>query len=199
MQNPSSVPLTPSECWRQLSVGIASIFRQWTVVRLAVENNWGGGDSQRKLELMLEQLLPLFQKPKPPFQEDVEDYLEDFLDAQFHTVAEDGSLSEVASIILEMFQKCGVQDMSLVNNVLAREQQLLPSQQLGQKVADENDDDSDEDMNVGSNAQPTAQLATIVENNMEEVQKGGEAMVDADGWETVSKPRRSARLRNKQK
>lgn len=31
------------------------------VLHLAVENNWGGGDSRRKATLMLEEVLSLFQ------------------------------------------------------------------------------------------------------------------------------------------
>ena len=33
---------------------------QWMVLRLAIENEWGGGNPQRKAELMLEELMGLF-------------------------------------------------------------------------------------------------------------------------------------------
>mmetsp|Transcript_27419 Transcript_27419/g.43164 ORF Transcript_27419/g.43164 Transcript_27419/m.43164 type:complete len:203 (-) Transcript_27419:34-642(-) len=199
-------PLTPQECWRQLTLGVGSIFRQWTVLRLAVENNWGEGDSNRKLELMQEQLLPLFRKQKPPEKEDIEDYLEDFLEENFSTVAEDGSLQEVASIILEMFQKCGVQDLSLVNRVLEREQQMLPSSQLAQKGGaaageEDSDSDSDEDMGEGGGGGGgPSPLAPLREGEVKE--ENVDSMADADdGWETVSTkaPRRSARIKALQK
>ncbi|CAM9721592.1 unnamed protein product [Heterosigma akashiwo] len=153
---------------------------------------------------MQEQLLPLFRKQKPPEKEDIEDYLEDFLEENFSTVAEDGSLQEVASIILEMFQKCGVQDLSLVNRVLEREQQMLPSSQLAQKggaAAGEEDSDSDSDMGEGGGAAGgPSPLAPLREGEVKE--ENVDSMADADdGWETVSTkaPRRSARIKALQK
>lgn len=38
------------------------MLEQWTVLQLAVENGWGGGDSRAKGQIMLEETLAVFEK-----------------------------------------------------------------------------------------------------------------------------------------
>eukprot|EP00953_Heterococcus_sp_UTEX-ZZ885_P031946 16713-Heterococcus_DN1.PRE.2 len=54
------------------------------------ENNWGGGDSNRKAANLEAELIDMFRTKKQLYRDDVEDYLNAYLDDNFGTYAEDG-------------------------------------------------------------------------------------------------------------
>eukprot|EP00752_Nemacystus_decipiens_P009657 g8628.t1 len=190
------------DAWGNFQGGVKSALNQWTALRLAVENNWGGGDSERKAALLEEGLMNLFKTKKEIYKDEVEDFLADFLDDSFSTYAEDDSPAQVAAMLVEMFAQCGRLDYTLANAVRAEEQRLLAkkaatpgsgmkpssspsvaSSRAGKRpgAEDEDDSSSDEDDDM--------------EEEEEEEEAGGggaagaaavEAAVDADGWATVS-------------
>ncbi|EKU21292.1 dt1p1a10l protein [Nannochloropsis gaditana CCMP526] len=96
--------------------GVTSVFKQWMVLHLAVTNNWGGGDSYRKATLLLEETLRLFVPPplartahrpkKLPTPEELEEKLGDYMEEQFGTLVEDGSLEEVSAWVCNLWEEC---------------------------------------------------------------------------------------------
>ncbi|CAM9206340.1 unnamed protein product, partial [Scytosiphon promiscuus] len=113
------------DAWMNFQGGVKSALNQWTALRLAVENNWGGGDSERKAAILEEELMNLFRTKKEIYKDEVEDFLSDFLDDNFSTYAEDDSPAHVAAMMVEMFAQCGRLDYTLANAVRAEEQRLL--------------------------------------------------------------------------
>jgi hypothetical protein len=52
--------------WQRIrfSQGLASVLRQWTVLTLAVTNQWGGTDSEEKAAMLFDEILDEFLHPK---------------------------------------------------------------------------------------------------------------------------------------
>ncbi|CAM9706253.1 unnamed protein product [Ectocarpus fasciculatus] len=179
------------DAWGNFQGGVKSALNQWTALRLAVENNWGGGDSERKAALLEEGVMNMFKTKKEIYKDEVENFLADFLDDSFSTYAEDDSPAQVAMMLVEMFSQCGRLDYTLANAVRAEEQRLLakkaaspgsgmkPSSAVASSMAvkrpgaeeDDSSSSSDEDEDMGGG---------------EAEGEGAAAGVDADGWATVT-------------
>ncbi|XP_038970166.1 pre-rRNA-processing protein TSR2 isoform X2 [Phoenix dactylifera] len=86
--NPESLSL--------LREGISLVLSQWTALRMAIENEWGGRDSHRKSEELVSTILYWFTQSKPPlYIDDLENILDENLVLSFNTEIEDGSVEEV--------------------------------------------------------------------------------------------------------
>eukprot|EP00903_Cladosiphon_okamuranus_P012918 g12061.t1 len=190
------------DAWGNFHGGVKAALNQWTALRLAVENNWGGGDSERKAALLEEGLMNLFKTKKEIYKDEVEDFLADFLDDSFSTYAEDDSPAQVAAMLVEMFAQCGRLDYTLANAVRAEEQRLLAkkattpgsgvkqspsvaSSRAGKRAGAEEDDssssDEDDDMGGGEEEVGGAGAAGAAAAGA-----AAATAVDADGWSTVS-------------
>ncbi|KAG5178463.1 Pre-rRNA-processing protein TSR2-domain-containing protein [Tribonema minus] len=198
-----------NEAWELFKQGVGSVLRQWTALQLAVDNNWGGGNSQQKALAMEAELVEMFRTKKQVYRDEVEDYLNAYLDDHFGTYAEDDR--RIAVVLLDMFAKCGAMDFTLVRNTLAQEQsrrakplRSVPAEgaddpddvttNIAQGVAaggmdamDEADSDGDSDGDGGEDEQPQQPAAAAA--------KAAPAprMVDPDGWETVTKKKGKGR------
>lgn len=49
--------------------GVASVFRQWTALELAVHNQWGGPLSQSKADGIVAEVLKLFERPSRVYKD----------------------------------------------------------------------------------------------------------------------------------
>jgi Pre-rRNA-processing protein TSR2 len=68
----------------------SAYFLCYKLLLLLQENNWGGGDSNRKAANLEAELIDMFRTKKQLYRDDVEDYLNAYLDDNFGTYAEDG-------------------------------------------------------------------------------------------------------------
>ena len=57
---------------------VISIFRQWTALELAVAQAWGGIDSQRKADALIDEVLQLFNT-KRVYKDDIQLLLEEIM------------------------------------------------------------------------------------------------------------------------
>ncbi|URE37381.1 Pre-rRNA-processing protein [Musa troglodytarum] len=79
-----------------LGEGISLVFSRWTALQMAVENAWGGKDSRSKSEELASTILSWFSQSKGPlYIDDLENMLEENMEALFNTEIEDGSIEEV--------------------------------------------------------------------------------------------------------
>ncbi|GAB5036899.1 Hypothetical protein NocV09_05300120 [Nannochloropsis oceanica] len=127
--------------------GVTSVFRQWMVLHLAVSNNWGGGDSYRKATILLEETLRLFlpsalpraaHRPKKiPSADDLEEKLGDYIEEQFGTLIEDGSLEEVSALVCRLWEDCKQGGKEGVREVCGKEAEVLRLQQRWGEVSRE--------------------------------------------------------------
>ncbi|KAJ1674393.1 rRNA accumulation- protein [Spiromyces aspiralis] len=131
--------------------GIDHVFAKWTALLLAVENGWGGPDSQEKRDWMVDMVVDLFdQKGKNVEPEDIEDRLIQIMSDEFNTVLDDGSAETVSQIIYKLYHECIHGNHSTVDRLLKerteRESKGIGAQTLNQsRAAPDNDADDDDD------------------------------------------------------
>ncbi|KAG2446214.1 hypothetical protein HXX76_000806 [Chlamydomonas incerta] len=85
--------------------GVRLIFAKWTALALAVENQWGGGNSQEKAEGLFQDCLDWFYKKREHWADELEEELDDALLQDFHVEAEDGSPKLIAEGLVKLYQE----------------------------------------------------------------------------------------------
>eukprot|EP00968_Pinguiococcus_pyrenoidosus_P015645 scaffold1459_cov260-Pinguiococcus_pyrenoidosus.AAC.6 len=124
----------PEQRWGAFVSGLQGVLQSWTALNLAVENNWGGGDSHKKAQELFEALLEVFRRGRDIYADVVEDVLLVRMDESFHTRCDDGSIEEVSRLLVQMYHDCGNGDFSKVNETLER---LRERQERGVSAARE--------------------------------------------------------------
>ncbi|KAH7543195.1 hypothetical protein FEM48_Zijuj02G0158000 [Ziziphus jujuba var. spinosa] len=103
------------EAPKQLSAESQSIFRegiglvlsQWSALRMAVENEWGGRDSRSKAEQLGSDIFSWFTQSKEPlYIDDLENMLDEGIESAFNAILDDGSVEEVAEKLMIMHEEC---------------------------------------------------------------------------------------------
>lgn len=104
-----------------LGEGIALLFSRWTALQMAVDNGWGGPDSRCKEADFAAEVHDWFAAADPNelYIDDLEELLDDRLGVFFWTVAEDGSVAEVAEKLMVMHEECLAGNFSSVERLRA--------------------------------------------------------------------------------
>lgn len=203
----------------ELHAGITAVLRSWSVLKTAVENEYGGIDSRNKAENLRKHLFEHFDYRKQSklgiSLEDLEDNLDIFMEDEFTIVLEDDSEKQVAQLIFELYEKCKMGDFSLSHRVvhdarLAAEKKVTNHKQT---VGENEDSDNDDDMGVNEiGGQSSCHVDEMDEflfgiphghrpktNNMAPSRQLGEAVaeaevqVDDDGFMSVQTKRKGNR------
>eukprot|EP00747_Dinoflagellata_sp_TGD_P166584 gnl/TRDRNA2_/TRDRNA2_189589_c0_seq1.p1 gnl/TRDRNA2_/TRDRNA2_189589_c0~~gnl/TRDRNA2_/TRDRNA2_189589_c0_seq1.p1 ORF type:complete len:275 (+),score=67.23 gnl/TRDRNA2_/TRDRNA2_189589_c0_seq1:84-827(+) len=122
--------VNPEAAERVFGEALERIFSNWTLLALAVEQNWAGRDTRaRRQQLFTEigqHLAAGAARRRPPSHEN-EDDVQDFADllyqrlvALFYVEAEDDSEEEVARLILQVFNACRTGDEAFMQQFLQR-------------------------------------------------------------------------------
>ncbi|EDO37866.1 predicted protein [Nematostella vectensis] len=91
-------------CLNVLDRSVRLVLNNWTVLQLAVEQGFGGIDSREKARWLEDVVLHVLDENDVLDYTELEDYIGDILYNEFHTLAEDGSLTKVSQKLI-MFQK----------------------------------------------------------------------------------------------
>ncbi|KAI9287331.1 Pre-rRNA-processing protein TSR2-domain-containing protein [Umbelopsis sp. AD052] len=165
--------------------GLHYVLRSWSALKLAVEQDWGGPDSEEKREWMAETLVEYFGANAKRLDEfDVEDILVQIMSDEFHTDLEDGSAYAVAKHLVSMFNQCIHGDFSEVAKL--REKVASRSNQSAGQSAN-NDEDSEDD-DDDSEAGDEDDAMDVEEPSAPQEPQG--PIIDEDGFELVTKGRR---------
>merc|ERR1712039_385736 len=104
--------------------GLTILLSKWTLLILAIVNNWGGLNSKQKADTLRVCILDyFFFKTSIPFE--VKDYeinelvflLNNFFTFEFNVKAEDGSLYQVSSILVMLHNELRKKSISTLNLV----------------------------------------------------------------------------------
>lgn len=86
--------------------GLRLLMSNWSTLRLAVVEEWGGHESQAKADWLIDALVEHFdERGKKVEQEELEDVLLDVMAREFNVMLEDQSERGLASQILVLFQQ----------------------------------------------------------------------------------------------
>mmetsp|Transcript_8090 Transcript_8090/g.8240 ORF Transcript_8090/g.8240 Transcript_8090/m.8240 type:complete len:192 (-) Transcript_8090:76-651(-) len=185
--------LIPTQYFSAFKEGLGSAFRQWTALELAVDQRWGGANSNEKAEHLINVVTNLFSTNKRVYKDDIVIILEEYMEVEFSTICEDESCAEVAELLLEMWRQCSQGDFTLVTNALGREyaRHEVLNQSRGMDMGSDNEDEGG-----GGGGEGGVEMEAVIET-METVESVADSVpeeprIDADGWETVGR-RRSTR------
>jgi pre-rRNA-processing protein TSR2 len=105
-----------SELFRNI---VESVFNTWTALRLAVEHGMGGHQGKETALRLVNQVTNLVCKGDVGAEE-IADFLIDFMDTEFHTVCEDNSPDEVATVLWQFYQRCKAGNHNEINLELTK-------------------------------------------------------------------------------
>lgn len=104
----------PAAARAVFEAAVRAVFSRWTLLRLAVEQGWSDGDGAALANDLVASTLGLLLTDKKVYQDEVEDVLFDALETSFNAIAEDGSVEEVALVLLKLRAECAAGDFACV-------------------------------------------------------------------------------------
>uniref|UniRef100_A0A7S0Y8A4 Pre-rRNA-processing protein TSR2 homolog n=1 Tax=Polytomella parva TaxID=51329 RepID=A0A7S0Y8A4_9CHLO len=97
--------------------GVALIFAKWTALRLAVDNKWGGDNSEEKAQFLMEDIIDWFYKQRDHFTDDLEVELDEAILHDFNVEAEDGSPKQVSQALIQLYQEVQKGQMDMLEHL----------------------------------------------------------------------------------
>ncbi|CAD2084527.1 pre-rRNA-processing protein TSR2, putative [Plasmodium vinckei brucechwatti] len=96
--------------------GINLIFEKWTVLRLAVTNNWGGTSSEEKKKKLIEYVHNYVLSNMTP-KDKLCDYLRDEINTLFNVDLDDDSDIEVSDLILDLYKDLKNNNFEIIEKI----------------------------------------------------------------------------------
>ncbi|CXH87499.1 pre-rRNA-processing protein TSR2, putative [Plasmodium berghei] len=124
--------------------GINLIFEKWTVLRLAVTNNWGGTSSEEKKKKLIEYVHNYVLSNTTP-KDKLCDYLRDEVNTLFNVDIDDDSDIEVSDLILDLYKDLKNNNLEIIEKIRNIQEHDLNScreHNLIQEVDIDEEDDS---------------------------------------------------------
>ncbi|BFZ08402.1 hypothetical protein BsWGS_11441 [Bradybaena similaris] len=186
---------------------VFQVLNSWTALQLAVEHHFGGAESQAKADWMVLAIETWFKENDDIEPYEMEEFLEDVLNAEFDLKVEDNSIQEISQLICLLFRLCQENKVAEVQHRL----QALPRpavqrcQQGGDEMVDDSDDAEEEPMvspnrtsdtrdAVSSSQQHvpsvSSQPTASSDDNMEEMEVSEEKKTDEDEWQVIRRGKR---------
>lgn len=127
-------PVAPAPQLVLFARGVIAVLNAWPVLRLAVQESWGGPQSAEKRTWIASTIVDAFESD-PLDEEGVEDLILDAMAEEFETEIEDGSSQLVAKDILNLWRAACAGESESVLKLEAAADQLarrrLPNTRQG--------------------------------------------------------------------
>ncbi|KAI8639377.1 Pre-rRNA-processing protein TSR2-domain-containing protein [Parasitella parasitica] len=130
--------------------GTSYIFHNWTALKLAVEQDWGGVESVEKREWFIDTIVDHFGKLGKKLDiEEVEDILYQIMTDEFNVTLEDDSPYLVAKHLVSLYEQCVKGDFKEVERLREKTKTQNTSstsscvKQQGEEDADSDNNDAD--------------------------------------------------------
>ncbi|KZV87863.1 hypothetical protein EXIGLDRAFT_723278 [Exidia glandulosa HHB12029] len=176
--------------------GVIAILNTWPVLRLAVEQAWGGPESSEKRRWLAGTVVDAFESTSAANAPDaiyVEEMLLQVLQDEFEVNVDDDSGADVAKQIVQLWASGNVQEAA-VDALEATERRARGKKIVAQQAAgasdeewDDTDDESGDEDDDGMDQDAAPQLVDRSAARHEEPE------VDEEGFTVVKKGNRSAR------
>ncbi|KAI6692559.1 hypothetical protein NL676_020269 [Syzygium grande] len=186
------------EAARQLPEQAAPVFREgvaltlarWSALQMAVDNEWGGRGSRQRADELARDIVAWYTQSKEPlYIDDLEDLLYEAM-ISLNTVAEDGSVEEVAEKLMILHEECLEGNFAAVEKLREASLKRVAPAHVKQVVEGEEEEDSDtEDMAMDDSPYMMVD-APKSQSSPTPVNKAGDEgrqpqTADADGWTVV--------------
>ncbi|KAH8055221.1 hypothetical protein JL720_14330 [Aureococcus anophagefferens] len=142
----SQVAATTPDAGAVYEQAVRAVMARWTLLRLAVDQGWCDGDGAAAANGLVDDLVALVSPSarKAPHVEDVEDLLFDGIESKFNSQAEDGSVEEIAKLVISPQRARGRRARNAA--AIARATQAPALAQCVSQGEPEENVDSDDDM-----------------------------------------------------
>eukprot|EP00128_Syssomonas_multiformis_P011725 Colp12_sorted_trinity150504_noHs@4325 len=177
---------------------VRAVLKKWTALRLAVDQGFGGSDSQEKEDWLYETILDMFDPEKNKekvYKDQLEELFEDVMENEFNTVCDDGSISEVSAILIKYFSQLSEGQTEEVQKIVqSASTYVAPSCVRAPGEDDEDDDESgEEEEEVPIRPVSAAVPPKEPEDDAMDVCEPAAPAVDPDGWTTVVSKKKGGR------
>ncbi|KAK1945349.1 Pre-rRNA-processing protein TSR2 [Phytophthora citrophthora] len=169
--------------WDYFEYSVKLALARWTALRMAIEGEWGGGDTRRKYEILLEEILNVFKYNKNVYADAMADNIGGYVESEFGLICEDGSVEEVAELLTILVEECKKSQYDRVKAMHDQVQSLFPIDLKAAKLKRQDD-------GVALAEGSSEALGAISEEAGAGMQEPDEPLVDEDGFTMV---RRSGR------
>ncbi|XP_022940503.1 pre-rRNA-processing protein TSR2 homolog [Cucurbita moschata] len=196
--------LLPADAFPLFQEGIGLVLSRWSALQLAVDNEWGGRDSRRKVELLCSDIFTWFTQNKETlYIDDLEMILDETM-LSLNTQVDDGSIEEVAEKLIFMHEECVDGNFSSIERLrqspLPRGAHSHVSQAMSDDEEEEEEDDDDDGGNGGDGMRNDMMVDAIQQQQQPRAvnqPRRPEASAPAeDGWVQVTSRRSSRGTRN---
>ncbi|RHN78187.1 putative pre-rRNA-processing protein TSR2 [Medicago truncatula] len=125
--------------------GIGLVLGRWSALQHAIEQGWCKGNSRLEAQNLASNILSWFTHSKNLDVYDLETLLDKAMDF-FKLVHQEGSVEEVAKLLMKMYEECLVGNFMSVERLREASRNQVAHPPVGKVVnADGDDDDSDSD------------------------------------------------------
>ncbi|CAI2171976.1 5665_t:CDS:2 [Funneliformis geosporum] len=158
--------------------GVSILFKtEWTALKLAVDMQWGGHDSEDKRDWFINVIVEYFDSNgKGTDDYDLETILIQIMADEFNTIIEDDSAYQISQDLIKMYNECIKGNYKTVD--LLESKQKSPKQNLpSSKKAKNNDEDEDDSSNDDDGSLQNGESSTME----------GDDIMDMDNSTTPSK------------
>ena len=129
------------KCFEQ---AIRGLMKCWSTLRLCVENHFGGANSEQKRDVMIEGLIAKFKaKGNTINPSTIIDYLYNFFEQKMMADCEDGSIEDIAELIIRLCAECFEGDVALAEMIIEDSKKPLESPGFRQYLEDDEYEDYD--------------------------------------------------------
>lgn len=179
-----NVPLFPIGSEKQnasFELGVATVIHLWPTLQTAVDNQWGGANSEEKREWIAGVIIEEFSQRDVIDIIYIHELLQGILEDEFDTILEDGSTVSVAEKIVTVYNDCRVAQFDKIQAMYQKWLQRNKAKNIVHVDSEDEqsgDEDGDEDMDVDMDDTPAP------------APKQKQApVVDDDGFTVVTKRR----------
>jgi pre-rRNA-processing protein TSR2 len=125
--------------WDYFEYSVKLALARWTALRMAVEGEWGGGDTRRKYEILLEEILHVFKYNKAVYADAMADNIGGYVESEFGLLCEDGSVEELAELLSVLAEECKNANYDRVKAMHEQVHSLFPIDLKKAKVKTQDD------------------------------------------------------------
>ncbi|ANB11013.1 Tsr2p [Sugiyamaella lignohabitans] len=173
----------------RFELGVCMAVYQWDNLQTAVDNQWGGADSEDKRDWMVGSVVELFETSNYVDSDDIEDRLLGIMEDEFGVSIEDNTATPVAVSIIQLYKECAEGNFSHVDELYAKYQEKESKRKAGllpvNKVQTEGSDEEDEDEEEGDDDEEMNDAPASSSSSDPSEPQG--PIVDEDGFELVQK------------
>ena len=186
MDSSDSTPLPP-----QTSIlfarGVIARLSSWPVLRIAIEQGWGGPHGLEKRRWLASVIVDAFeQQVPPPDAPYVEEMLLQIMEDEFDTAVEDSSTEILADDVVELWNQIQIGRPDMMLKFEEQAEKLKGTKLAVQEITNDNDneweDDDDDNESVDDDEAPTLlRPGEVSVNDPPEVDDDGFTLVKSKG------------------